>query len=187
MMRHASIAARFILGIVTFFLFVQVAGAQPENFMVGTHLFTRPPGWTWMDLPPQATISAKLLLSGKTREQNADVVFVETKSAGAWASANDTIGRWQKNFIELPEKQNSQREEKKLKRAKVTFFWQEGTYKTTIGAAGIVQHPGFAQYGAIIEDGKNHVLARVLGSKEVVEDAKSAFKLMVEHALLEQD
>lgn len=187
MMRHASIGAQFILGLVTVLFFMQVARAQPENFMVGAHLFTRPAGWIWLDLPPQATISAKLLLSGKTRAQNADVVFVETKSTGAWASADDTIGRWQKNFVELPEKQNRQREEKELKRAKVTFFWQEGTYKTTIGAGGIVQHPGFAQYGAIIEDGKNHVLARVLGSKEVVEDAKSAFKQMVERALLEQE
>ncbi|MDB6026646.1 MAG: hypothetical protein JWM68_2869 [Verrucomicrobiales bacterium] len=159
------------------------AFAQPLNFMVGAHVFSRPEAWEWVDLPQKSTMSAKLLIHGKPGE--ADVVFVESKASGGWASADETIARWRKNFIQSSEAQNLQREQHKLAKATVTFLWQEGTYKTTGNSGAVILHSDFAQYGVIIENGTNNVLARVLGDKAVVAKAREEFQKLVETALSE--
>ena len=154
--------------------------------MIGSHVFPRPATWKWIELPEKATISAKMVLTGKATEA-ADVVFIETKAKGGWASANDTVERWKKNFLESPDKQKIQREERKLSKAVVTFFWQEGTYKTSGTSGTVVSHPDFAQYGVIIDNGVNNVIGRILGDRIVVENARSDFKRMIERALAEQE
>src|SRR5204863_2838299 len=125
--------------------------AQPANFMVGHHTFGRPESWAWIDLSSTATISAKLIIKDPAN-QTADVVFVESKVNSGWASANETIGRWRKNFLEADEKQNQRREERQVGKVKLTFFSQEGTYKTVSFKGDIIPHPGYAQYGDINDD-----------------------------------
>ncbi len=177
------VRARVFGSLLILSLLVPFAKGEPENFMVGAHVFPRPSAWQWVDLPEKATISAKMLLN---REQSAaDIVFIETKAKGGWASATDTIERWKKNFIETPAKQNSQTHQHQYAKAMVTFFWQEGTYKTTSAGGAVVPHSDFAQYGVIIDDGTNNVIGRILGDRLLVQNAKSDFKRMVERALAE--
>ncbi len=159
------------------------ARAQPENFMIASHVFARPAAWTWVDLPTNSTVSAKMIIKDSQNNGMADVVFVETKVSGGWASADETINRWRANFLGSTNQQNLRRDERKLDNVKLTFVWQEGTYQPPSASSTAKPHFDYAQYGVIIEDGKNNVLARVLGDRAVVEQAKDPFRKMIERAV----
>lgn len=143
------------LGWVLLAMATDVCRAEPVNFMIGDISFVRPTAWEWVQLTDSAKITAKLLIHDKPGQESANVVFLETKATTKWATAKETIARWKDNFQEPHDQLRLEEETLSFGKRKVAFVHLEGTYKTLLSNGKIKLDSGFAQYGAIIEQGES--------------------------------
>ena len=164
----------------------QEAKLNPETIGLSRFTFTRPAGWTWdprvsgkkKENDPEAPgvveevvfripgpISAPVLPSSH-------LILYSPKSP--LGNAKATAKRWRGWFEDVRPSDPVTKSET-IGSTKVTWLEFHGIYR-----AGNVNH---TLMGAVIEDKKGNIVARMVGTAECVEENRQAFKNMIKGAL----
>lgn len=172
------VALSCTLGWITLLMFAAPTfGAEsPATFKVGEFTFARPAGWDWV-----ASTSAmrKAQLKVTDKKGIAEVVFFHFgESNGGGTKAN--VDRWLGQF---QDSSNPKVEEATVGKRNVTFVQVEGTYLSGMPGGPKTSQPNSRLHGAIIESPEGSVFIKMTGPGSTVQQAKDAFRKMIEAAL----
>jgi hypothetical protein len=112
---------------------------------------------------------------------NADVVFFVF--AGGAGSVQDNVERWHHQFVEPRTESNSKVEATTVGKTKVTYVWEEGTYKSGMPGGPTTPMSDYELSGAIIEADDGNIFVRLTGPKALVKSSVTDFKKMIESGL----
>jgi len=156
-----------------FSLLLATASAQsPESFKVGPFSFNLPQGWTKVQ-PSSPMRNAQLEIAQGPAK--AEVTFFHF--GGGSGTAADNVVRW---FGQFPGSENKRKTEVVAAGpAKITFASTEGTFSSGMPGGPSSPLPGYALYGAILENPKGDVYVKMTGPEGLVKSATEAFKQLV--------
>ena len=107
-----------------------------------------------------------------------EIVFFHFGGGGA-GGVEANVNRWFGQFVEPKDKINAKTEKAKAGETTVTFVTANGTFKSGPPRGPIVEKPGYALLGAIIEAKTGSIFAKFTAPKATVEANTEAFKKMI--------
>ena len=158
-------------------LMAAIAHADPENFIVDGFTFVRPPEWKWVANDKLADKGLLLRIQGASTNNTASVYFRTFN--GDEGTAEKRIKGWRGYYKESPNSLKVRSATKTVGSFKVVYVEMEGK-------SDIVSGKEFSLIATIIQMKGGTFVARMSGRKKLVDDSKTTFTEMVEHALKEK-
>ncbi len=156
-------------------------GAEPVSFTVGHFQFERPEGWLWVN-PSSPMRKAELTAPSSGEASRPEVTFFHF-GPGQGGGAEANIGRWLAQFQEAASEISPAIETGVAGKTKVTFVKAKGTFLSGMPGGPSTPRPGYALYGAILENAKyGDVFVKMTGPAEAVASAGEAFERMIKTA-----
>ena len=149
--------------------------AEAEEFKVAGMNFSTPPGFT--PVKPSSFMRKAQLKVGVDAGEGEVVFFHFGPRGGGGVEAN--VQRWFGQFKEPRTEIKAKTEKGVAGKIPVTFVSAEGTFKSGPPRGPIVEKPGYALLGAIIEGKEGAIFAKFTGPKATVMAFSNAFKGMI--------
>jgi hypothetical protein len=172
---------RFRRTTITFLFLVLLiprALADPENFVVAGFTFDRPSAWKWVWDEKRSRIGNLLEVRDDRTKATAPVYF--WKFSAVEGSFESRTKAWQEFFHEAREDLNVQCSTNAVGDYKIIYVEMEGT-------SARVPHGDFALIGAIIPLKEGNLAIRMSGRSTLVQDAKIAFRKMIDTSVKGRD
>ena len=157
------------------FLFLLCSPARAGDFKVAGMTFAGPR--EFISVKPKSFMRKAQLRVGADAAEGEIVFFYFGPRGGGGVQAN--VDRWFGQFTEPKAEIKARTEKAKAGKIPVTFVSAEGTYKAGPPRGPVVEKPGQALLGAIIEGREGAVFAKFTGPKATVSAHTAAFKTMI--------
>jgi hypothetical protein len=161
---------------------------NPETVLLSHFTFTRPQNWQWVKTEQRegGVITEVIFSAGDAGSETQDQVmayFSHFKPDSQLTTPGATARRW-KSWFETVDKSSPKPKSVTIGTNTVTWIEYTGTYKGNVEPGKTPRlRPGFAVFGALIEDEAGGIIARVVGPSAAAEKNKASFKKMIEQAL----
>ena len=149
-----------------------------EDFKVVGMAFSPPGGF--VSVKPSSFMRKAQLKVGVDAGEGEVVFFYFGPRGGGGVEAN--VKRWFGQFKEPEAEIKAKTEKGAAGKIPVTFVSAEGTFKSGPPRGPIVEKPGYALLGAIIEGKEGAIFAKFTGPKATVMAFSNAFKGMITNA-----
>ncbi len=156
-------------------LLVFLCPAQAGEFKVAGMTFAGPK--EFISIKPKSFMRKAQLKVGVDAAEGEIVFFHFGPRGGGGVQAN--IDRWFGQFTEPKAEIKPRTEKVKAGKIPVTFVSAEGTFKAGPPRGPVVEKPGYALLGAIIESKEGAIFAKFTGPKATVSAHTAAFKNMI--------
>ncbi|MCH2063738.1 MAG: hypothetical protein MK194_08435 [Roseibacillus sp.] len=160
--------------LVTVFL-LPFCSAQAGEFKVAGMTFAGPKEFA--SVKPTSFMRKAQLKVGVDAAEGEIVFFHFGPRGGGGLQAN--IDRWFGQFTEPKAEIKAKTEKVKAGEIPVTFVSAEGTFKAGPPRGPVVEKPGYALLGAIIESKEGAIFAKFTGPKATVSAHAATFKKMI--------
>ena len=160
--------------LVTVFL-LHFCSAQAGEFKVAGMTFAGPKEFA--SVKPTSFMRKAQLKVGVDAAEGEIVFFHFGPRGGGGLQAN--IDRWFGQFTEPKAEIKAKTEKVKAGEIPVTFVSAEGTFKAGPPRGPVVEKPGYALLGAIIESKEGAIFAKFTGPKATVSAHAATFKKMI--------
>ena len=156
-------------------LLVLLCPAQAGEFKVAGMTFAGPK--EFISIKPKSFMRKAQLKVGVDAAEGEIVFFHFGPRGGGGVQAN--IDRWFGQFTEPKAEIKPRTEKVKAGKTPVTFVSAEGTFKAGPPRGPLVEKPGYALLGAIIESKEGAIFAKFTGPKATISAHTAAFKSMI--------
>ncbi len=165
------------LAFLCIFLFCTPLHADPDNVLVGSLTFVRPPGWIWATLPNSAVAVTRYVIPKGSEPYKTDVRFYHLK--------RDAALEKQILLDQFPTSKpgDLHEEEVRIGDQKIIYYKIFGTYKH----GDAKPKPNQLFVGAVIPETDQYVYARLQGPRDEAIGELETFKKMVENAVKEHE
>ena len=161
--------------LVTVFVLLLFCPAHAGEFKVAGMTFKGPK--EFLSVKPKSFMRKAQLKVGADAAEGEIVFFHFGPRGGGGVQAN--VDRWFGQFTEPKAEIKASTEEVKAGVVPVTFVSAEGTFKAGPPRGPVVEKPGYALLGAIIESKEGAIFAKFTGPRATVSAHTAAFKKMI--------